>query len=142
MNTRQKGRAFVKKVIERLKEIDSGTYEIVGSGAGKEKGDLRAPLFDMVGEGKDQKQLAMREWTRQSEKEGLGYNKTFLAWRHPDSPSANPDIRIDISIEFFIELLKKSKEPKTAERQLQSGEKWKIQRLVQSAKEVMKLYDP
>ena len=57
MNTRQKGRAFALKVIHRLRELDPATYEVSGSGAGLDKGDVCVPRFDLVIECKDSKQL-------------------------------------------------------------------------------------
>jgi hypothetical protein len=111
-NTRQKGRAFVKKIVEILRsELDNGSYEVVGSGSGTDKGDIRIPSIDLVIEAKDQKQPQVASWIKQSDREGLGYSKTALMWRHPDSPSYNPDVRVDISLDLFIELAKRYQQP-------------------------------
>lgn len=136
MNKRQVGRAFVLKVIARLKELDQAAYEVAGSGAGLEKGDLRIPRFDIVGECKDSQVISMGEWTDQSEKEGLGYNRTVLFWRHPKSPRTNPNIRVDISLDFFMEMVARFGEPmiKKTDREF----RWKLGRLVQTAKEIIK----
>lgn len=140
MNKRQKGRAFCKKIIEILrKELDEGTYEVVGSGAGKDKGDIRVPACDLVIEAKDHKAAQVAAWTEQSEREGLGYSATALMWKHPKSPSANPEIRVDISLDYFIELLKKSKEPTIESNDREF--KYKLQRLISSAKEVVRYFD-
>lgn len=136
-NTRQKGRSFVKKIIEILRnELDSGTYEVVGSGSGLDKGDIRIPSIDLVIEAKDQKKPQVAGWTRQSEKEGLGYSKTALMWKHPDSPSSNPDIRVDISIDLFIELAKRYQEPliKEPDREM----RYSLERLKQTINSVLK----
>jgi hypothetical protein len=138
-NTRQAGRAFVKRIIEKLKDIDPATYEIVGSGAGKEKGDLRIPRFDLVGEAKDHTKAQVAAWVEQSEKEGLNVNNTALFWRHPKSPKGNPDIRVDISIDFFKELLSRYGEPK-----IKSEDRtflYKLSRLKEAIREVEKEID-
>ena len=110
-NTRQKGRAFVKIIIARLAEYGLKSYEVSGSGVGLEKGDIRVDSLNLVIEAKDHKQISVAQWVEQSEKEGLGVNTTALFWRHPKSPSSNPDIRVDISLEYFAKLLKKNSEP-------------------------------
>ena len=133
MNTRQKGRQLVKEIIRRLKdEFSLDCYEVVGSGAGLEKADIRVPSLDLVIEAKKQKQISMPSWVKQSEKEGLGINKTALAWQIPQSP----EIRIDISLEYFAYLLKRAEEPKIKimDREL----KFKIQRLVDAGRAVIR----
>jgi len=107
MNTRQKGRQLVKEIVRRLKENNLPCYEVVGSGSGLLKGDIRVEPLDLVIEAKKHKQISMINWVKQSEKEGLGINKTALAWQIP----ATPDIRIDVSLEYFIDLLKRAEEP-------------------------------
>lgn len=137
MNKRQKGRAFVKKIIAILRqEVDKATYEVVGSGAGTDKGDIRVPRFDLVIEAKDHKKVSIAEWTGQSDAEGLGYSRTALFWRHPKSPSANPDIRVDIGVDYFIELLKRAGEPikKKEDREFQYNN---VKQLVIAAKRVL-----
>ena len=137
MNTRQKGRAFVLKIIEKLREgLDNSTYEVSGSGAGLDKGDIRIPSIDLIIEAKDQKQPQIANWIKQSDREGLGYSKTALMWRHPDSPSYDPDVRVDMSLDLFIELAKRYREPLIKEPDRQTN--WDIKNLVQSAKRVIK----
>ena len=135
-NTRQAGRAFVLKVLERVKAVDSGSYEVVGSGAGKVKGDLRMPRFDLVAECKDWDKVSMGSWTRQTDRQGLGYNKVALFWRHPDSPKANPDIRVDLAMDYFLELLARAGDPivKREDREF----KFKVERLKSAAHEILK----
>ena len=100
MNTRQKGRILVLAVIKKLKdENDLHCYEVVGSGSGLEKGDIRVPNSDLVIEAKKHAKTSMSSWAKQSEKEGLGYNKTALCWQIPNTPH----IRIDIDIEYCID---------------------------------------
>lgn len=132
VNTRKKGRELVKETVKRLKEEGLHCYEVVGSGAGKLKGDIRVESLDLVIEAKKQKQISMTTWVRQSEKEGLGYNKTALVWQIPNTP----DIRADIDLGYFCELLKRAEEPKMKEpdREL----KWELTRLVEIAKRIIK----
>lgn len=136
MNARQKGRAFVLKCIDRLKPLDEATYEVAGSGAGRDKGDIRVPRFDLVIEAKDQNKVSMADWTLQADRQNLGYSKSALLWRHPQSPSSNPDIRVDIDLDYFVELLERAGEPKIKkeDRQMQ----WKLQALINAAKALLK----
>ena len=139
-NTRQKGRAFVKKIVAILRnELDDGTYEVVGSGAGLDKGDIRIPSIDLVIEAKDQKQPQVASWVKQSDREGLGYSKTALMWRHPNSPSYDPDVRVDMSLDLFIELAKRFQQPRIKEPDKQIS--WHIKNLIQNAKQVLKDLD-
>jgi hypothetical protein len=135
-NTRQKGRAFVRKCLNQLYCVDTSAYEVVGSGAGHDKGDIRLPKYDLVIECKDNKQATVANWTGQTEKQGLGYSRTALMWRHPKSPSAKPDIRVDISLDFFRELLARFSEPaiKAPDREM----KYLLQRLTETAKKIIK----
>jgi len=123
INKRQKGRKLVKEILQRLKEAKIHAYEIVGSGSGLEKGDIRVPSADLVIEAKKQKVVKIQEWVKQSKKEGLGYNKTALIWQVPKTP----EIRADIELDYFIELLKRAAEPKIKQddREL----KYQLQRL-------------
>ena len=136
-NTRQKGRAFVLKIVKRLKdELDSSTYEVNGSGAGLDKGDIRVPLVDLVIEAKDWKKVSMAKWTGQSEKEGLQHSKTAVMWKHPESLSGNPEIRVDISLEYFIDILKRYSEPKIKEPDREM--KWHLINLKNAINQVIK----
>ncbi|HDY66252.1 MAG TPA: hypothetical protein ENH85_00520 [Candidatus Scalindua sp.] len=135
MNTRQKGRQLVKEVIRILKEFNLNCYEVVGSGSGLEKGDIRVPALDLVIEAKKQARTSMADWAKQSEKEGLGYNKTALAWQI----AKTPHIRIDISLEYFANLLKRAEEPKikTMDREM----KWDCENLKNAISKVLKHFD-
>jgi len=135
-NTRQKGRRFVKKALEVIKQYFSDAYEVVGSGQGLEKGDIRIPHTDLVIEAKNHKTISMASWVTQSEREGLGYNKCALLWRHPKSPRDNPDMRVDISLDFFMELLKRYSEPvvKSDDREM----KYSLYRLKEACNSVLK----
>jgi Holliday junction resolvase len=132
INTRQKGRKLVREIVRRLKEEGLSCYEVVGSGAGLLKGDIRVESLDLVIEAKKHKQISMVSWVKQSEKEGLGINRTALAWQIP----ATPDIRIDVSLEYFIDLLLRAQGPKI--KQVDREMRYKIQRAVDSLKALLK----
>ena len=132
VNTRQKGRELVKEIVRRLKEGGLSCYEVVGSGAGLLKGDIRVESLDLVIEAKKHNQVKLTTWVKQSEREGLGINKTALAWQIPKTP----DIRIDISLGYFMDLLKRAEEPKI--KAMDRDLKFKIQRLVDAGKSVIK----
>lgn len=134
-NTRQKGRKFILNCLEHLRnDVDINAYEVVGSGQGKDKGDIRVPSCDLVIEGKGWETISMKQWVEQSEKEGLGQSKTALFWKMPGSPQANPEIRVDISYQYFVELLQRNKEPKL--KDLDRSFRWKLERLKDAINQV------
>ena len=135
MNKRQKGRKLVLQIVKILRnELDKGTYEVSGSGAGLDKGDIRIPALDLVVEAKNWKTISMAKWVEQSEREGLQHSKTALMWRIPKSPLDNPEIRVDISLEYFIKMAQRYKEPmiKEPDRDL----KFHLSRLKENIKQV------
>ncbi|HDY66725.1 MAG TPA: hypothetical protein ENH85_02920 [Candidatus Scalindua sp.] len=140
-NTRQKGRAFVLKILERIKpELDMSAYEVSGSGAGLDKGDFRIPSIDLVGEAKDHKQISMATWVEQAKKEGLGHSRTAVFWKMPKSPSADPEIRVDMSLELFIEMGGRFKDPIMKEPTREF--KWDLENLENAIKRVKKRIRP
>jgi len=136
-NTRQKGRKLVLKIIEILRrELDDATYEVSGSGAGLDKGDIRIPRLDLVVEAKNWKQVNMVSWIRQTEKEGLGYSDAVLMWRVPSSPETNPEVRVDMSLDYFINLAKRYGEPKIKAEDKEF--KWLLVNLKNSCNKIIK----
>ncbi len=122
----------IGEVIRILKEFNLTCYEVVGSGSGLEKGDIRVPALDLVIEAKKQARTSMADWAKQSEKEGLGYNKTALAWQI----AKTPHIRIDISLGYFANLLMRAEEPKIKEPDREM--KWLLEKLKVVLNEVIK----
>ncbi len=136
-NTRQKGRKFILICLGHLrKDIDINSYEVSGSGAGLDKGDIRVPKCDLVIEGKSCETISMKKWVEQAEREGLDQSRTALFWRIPGSPQENPEIRVDISYQYFVELLQRHSEPKMKE--MDRSFRWKLQRLKDSINQVIK----
>ena len=137
MNKKQKGRKLVLQIVKRLRnELDISAYEVAGSGAGLDKGDIRIPILDLVIEAKNSQTISMAKWTEQSEREGLGHSKTALMWRHPKSPLERPEIRVDISLDYFIDLAQRYKEPKIKAPTREVS--WKIKHSIQSLKTLLK----
>ena len=125
---------MVKEIIHILKdEHNLDCHEVVGSGSGnREKGDVRVPSLDLVIEAKKHKRTSMSDWAKQSEKEGLGWNKTALIWQIPQTPH----IRADIDIRYFADLLKRSEQPKMKEPDKEM--KWLLQKAVDTLKQIIK----
>jgi len=137
VNRKQKGRKLVLQIIERLRdELDKSTYEVAGSGASLDKGDIRVPILDLVIEAKNSETISMAKWVKQSEREGLQHSKTALMWRHPKSSQNNPEVRVDISLDYFIEMAQRYSEPriKAPDREL----KYYMGRLKEDIKQVDK----
>jgi len=137
MNTKQKGRKLVKIILAQVRnELDRSAYEVSGSGAGLDKGDIRIPILDLVIEAKNCKVIQMANWVKQAEREGLGHSNTALMWRHPKSSQENPEVRVDISLDYFITLASRYKEPKikVPDRDL----KWALTTLKNAINQVLK----
>lgn len=134
LNTRKKGRQLVVEIVRIL--------------------DVRIESSDLVIEAKKHKRTSMAAWAQQSEKEGLGHNKTALAWQIqiPQTPhiyevfnsgtgqekgkELNLPARIDIDLLYFAELLQRAEEPRIKE--LDREMKWLLQKSVDANKAVMR----
>ena len=136
----QKGRRFENLI---NKEIEAGglgrATRTPGSGSGKLKGDSFNNL-DFLIEAKNQKTIKIQEWVRQAKQQAKIGNydsdKWALVFRDPGSPEVNPEIYVVIDFYKWLELLKKESEPRIKEPDRQM--RWKLQRLIDSAKAVVK----
>jgi hypothetical protein len=105
-STRQKGRELVKWGVEFFKSLDPNTYEVVGSGQGKNKGDQQIPSIGVAIEWKNAKTYSMSEWIADLKKEqGIANDMTILGFRNPDSPFARPEVFFVVSAGDMYSLL-------------------------------------
>ena len=108
MNTRQKGRKLVKWLVDYFRPFDPHVVEIVGSGAGREKGDMRIPRANLVIEAKNQETLHIGRDILQAKRQGFNVNEYALIFRHPQSPQDNPDCYAVIHVDYLSTLLQKA----------------------------------
>ena len=136
----KKGQEFEKRIAREIEAEGLGlARREKGSGSGKRKGDIAANLPFLI-EAKNQKTIKIQEWIRQAKKQARigNYNpdKWALVFNDPQTPEENSEIYAVIDFWQFLTLLKKESEPrvKKPDREM----RWKLQRLVESAKAVLK----
>lgn len=136
----EKGKKFEKQIAEAIQVAGLGlARREAGSGSGKRKGDIAANLPFLL-EAKNQRTLKIQEWIRQAREQARIGNydrdKWGLVFKNPESPDANPEMFIAIDFFQFLDLLKRYSEPriKKPDREI----KWKIQRLIDAGKAVIK----
>ena len=133
-----KGKELENFVANLLTDIDPTATRQHGSGNGLAKGDVRNTLNLNI----ECKNTAKMNWKGASEqvaREGMGYGTDVVIW-HPPQKSLDNSVVI-INIHDWHDLLKKSQEPKLAAKTESREEKYKIQNLIQAAKNVLKIYE-
>lgn len=140
-----KGREFEKVVRDMIKSkgLDDRARRTGASGAGLDKNDISTNMQVLgrnVGiECKNQKVMNFQTWWRQVEKACLGYSEPVLVFKFDKEPMEAA--KCVIYFETFLDLVKKAQEPKMAEHMASREERYKVQRLVEAAKAVVKLYE-
>jgi len=135
----QKGRRFENYIAEQIEEMGLGkaTREI-GSGSGKRKGDIFSNL-DFLLEAKNQKHLSwwasIDQSKKQAEQGNYARDKWALIIRDPRKGEFQ-DCYVVMDMWEWLSLLRKNKEPKIKQVDREMG--WKIKKLIQSAKQVLK----
>ena len=136
----EKGKRFEKFINKEIEAEGLGrAIRVPGSGSGKIKGDSFNALEFLI-EAKNQKTIHLLDWVNQAKEQARLGNYSPEKWalilKDPRSPETNPDCYTIIDMWEFLKLLKKSGEPliKESDRDM----RYKIQRLVQSAKAVLK----
>jgi hypothetical protein len=129
-----KGKELEKFIVERLKMsgLDCRATRTPGSGNGLSKGDITNDL-NLCIECKNCKNFS-REWFKQVKRESLGVQIPIVVW-HTNGVPLDDSVAI-ISWNYLEELLLKAKEPAMKNPDRQTA--WKIQRLIQAAKDVQK----
>jgi len=141
MKTRQKGGKFERYLLDRLKtEVDVSTVKNMMSGAGQDKGDLRLPNHDITIEAKNAKQLNLMHWWKQAKEETYYDDRTILAMRNPAKPEFQETFVL-MDLDTFIELLQEKSGASEVINTLESKDKIKVQNLVQTAKDVLKIFE-
>jgi len=138
-SARKKGARFERFIAKEITEAGLGKAGREGnSGAGFRKGDIASNLPFLL-EAKNDKQVAILKNIDQAVEQARIGNYSSEKWalitRDPRYPEFE---RAYATIDFweFLELLKKYSEPRVKEPDRQM--KWKIERLITSAKELLK----
>ena len=136
-----KGKKLEEFVAEAIQIAGLGkSIRTPGSGSGNRfKGDLFNNLefmFEIKNEENPHFLQNIKQARRQAEIGNWNRDKWILVQRNPESPQNNPELFAVMDFYKLLELLKKNSEPKTKEpdREL----KWKLEKLKQIAKEIIK----
>lgn len=143
-SAKAKGRELEKHVAQRIRdhELDTRAKRTSGSGSGLEKGDISTNLMisglNANIECKNQKVMNFKTWWRQTEKQCMDHAEPLLVFKFEGDPMEAA--KCVIYLETLLDTIKRSKEPKTSQG-LGKEEKWKVQRLVEAARAVLKIYE-
>jgi hypothetical protein len=138
----QKGKALEEHVSHLLVSmgIDSTAMRQHGSGNGLRKGDV-ANNVGLVFECKNTARFNWKEASEQVKREAMNYGIEAVVWHPPHQP-LDASVII-LNLHDFLDIFKKSQDPKTPESLSDSREtRYKLQRLIQSAKDVLKTLEP
>ena len=139
----EKGKRFEKLVSAEIEAEGLGkSVRTPGSGSGKIKGDLFNNLQFMF-ECKNQKTIHFLDWVDQAKEQSKIGNQWKEKWAlitfDPRTTETNPSIYATIDLWEFLRLLKKNSEPIVKEPDKDA--KWKIQKLMNDAKQVIKIFE-
>ena len=139
----EKGKRFEKIVNREIEAEGLGrAIRTPGSGSGKIKGDSFNSL-DFLIEAKNQKTIHLLKWVDQAKEQARIGNWSPEKWaliiRDPRTPETNPEIYAIIDMWQWLKLLKKNSEPRIKEPDREI--KWKLKRLIQCAKELLKEFE-
>lgn len=139
-SAKNKGRRFENFVNHEIELAGLGkAIRTPGSGSGKIKGDSFNSL-DFLIEAKNEKVIKWNknidQAKRQAEQGNYDPDKWALIVRDSRTPEASPDVYTVIDFWQFLELCKRAKEPKIKNPDRETI--WKLERLIQAAKAVLK----
>jgi len=137
-NARNKGNRYEIHLESIFRDqVDTNTRRTSASGAGLNKNDLRIPSKNWEIEAKNAQTVSLIKDWEQSRRQTTSGNKTALAIRNPKKPEFEETL-IVISLGDFIEFLNSSGCAGEVTAKLDPNMKWKLQRLINDTKEVMK----
>lgn len=135
-----KGKRFENFIANEIEQMGLGfARREIGSGSGKRKGDIFADIPFLI-EVKNHKVINWLQFIDQAKSQAAIGNKEPEKWalivRDPRTPEVAPSCYVVIDMWEFLKLLKKDKEPiiKVEDRDF----KYKLERMVQTAKDVIK----
>ena len=134
----QKGKQLEDFITDELRSsgLDTRAHRQKGSGSGLNKGDSWNDLGLCI-ECKNQRNFSPK-WYQQAEEESMDTQEPVVVWHPPQTPLESS--MVFISWEYYKTLLLKSKEPKQINEPSREL-KWRLQRLVEAAKSVIKLLE-
>lgn len=128
-------------LVQRLREaLDVNTHKTNASGAGIDKNDIRIPSLNIELEAKNAMNFSIQhDWEQAKSQKTLG-NMSMLAIRHPKKAEFEETL-VCMDLEDFIALCQNQVENRTVSFTANPQDKWKLKRLVDATREVIKLYE-
>lgn len=142
VSTKKIGNKFETYIMRRLQQsVDARTHLTTMSGGGIDKHDVRVPSLNLEIEAKNATgQFNLQGDWEQCKRQKTTGNVAVLAIRHPRRPEFQETL-IVMDLEDWIALLQGQQEKREISFTATKEDKYKIQRLVESAKQVIKLYE-
>ena len=141
---RQKGKDLEDYCADQIESKGLGkASRSTGSGSGtREKADINTDMTILgrnVGiECKNQARASVKDWWLQAQKLGVLGREPIVAYKLKGE--GYPETKVIIYLETFLDLCVRSKAPKQTASTESREERYKIERLIQAAKEILKLY--
>lgn len=140
-SAKNKGSRFEIYLVEKFREtLDVNTHRQPGSGAGLEKNDIRLPSLNIEIEAKNSATFHIQSDWEQTKSQRTTGNMAVLAIRHPKKPEFQETV-ILMDLNDFIVLVQGQQNKIEVSYTANKEDKWKIQKLVDYCKQVIKLYE-
>lgn len=138
-SAKAKGGRYENHLIEVLRaNLDEKAQRTYGSGAGLDKNDIVLPQFDIEIEAKNQKALKLIDWWEQTKSQATKSNRTsVLILRNPRLAEFQENLVV-MDLYDWIELVKRQNEQVEVINNQDPNLKWKLKRLIEAAKAVVK----
>lgn len=140
-SSKNKGNRFETYIMERLREtVDANTHRTTASGGGIDKNDIRIPSLNLEIEAKNAvgQFNVQGDWEQTKAQRTTG-NNAVLVIRHPKRPEFQETLVV-MNFEDWIVLLQGQQPQREVSFAAVKEDKWKIQRLIEAAKQVIKIY--
>lgn len=140
-SSKQKGSRFEGHLLKVFREtLDANAHLQPSSGSGYDKNDIRLPGLNVEVEAKNAKTFNVQADWEQAKAQRTPGNMAVLAVRHPRRSEFLETVVV-IDLDDFIGLLQDRSGIREVSFTASKGVKWKVQRLVESAKSVLKEFD-
>lgn len=140
-SSKQKGGRFEKHLVQLFRDtIDVNAHLQPSSGSGLEKNDIRIPTLNIEVEAKNAATFNVQSDWEQTKSQRTSGNMAVLAVRHPKKAEFAETVVI-MDINDFIGLVQDRAETREVSFTANRDAKWKLQRLVESAKSVLKEFE-
>ena len=139
----QKGRDFENWIAHQAELAGfARSVREVGNGSGKRKGDVSWAIKKTPEAKNDTAHFPklLLDWVAQAERQAVGGQPWVLILRDPRSPQANCRAFAILDFQEWLALEQRNRQPKVKEPDRETT--WKLRRLIEAAKSVIKELEP